>query len=263
MRSTLAKLTTVALLATFAVTGPAMARGLQEILDSGTVRIGIPVDVPPFGFMDENNEPTGLDIEIANMIAESLGVELETQQVTSANRISYLATDRIDLTIAAMGATPERALSINFSSPYSALTIGLYGPEDVEVAGIDDLGDKVIGVARGTTQDIELTRLAPDANIQRFEDDATTSSAYLSGQIDLIATANILAQDLSERRPDNPLEAKVVFRYSPAHIGVQKGAPELLRWADTFVFYHLNNGNLSKLTEKWLGEPLPDNFPSM
>lgn len=255
-------LASLMLAAALALSAPAQA-DLQEIVDSGKVRIGVPVDVPPFGYLDENNEPIGLDIEVAKMVAEALGVELELQHVTSANRISYLATNRIDLTICAMGATPQRALQIDFSSPYSALSIGLYGPPDIEVSGVEDIGDHTIGVARGTTQDIELTALAPDANIQRYDDDATAASAYLSGQVDLFATANIIAKDLTERDPDNPLEAKIVFRYSPTHIGVPKGNPDMLRWLDTFVFYNLNNGKLSDLTEEWLGEPLPDSFPSM
>lgn len=241
---------------------PAQA-DLQDIVEAGTVRIGIPADVPPFGFLDENNQPAGLDIEVATMVAEALGVELELVQVTSANRISYLATNRIDLTICAMGATPQRALQIDFSSPYSALSIGLFGPENVDVSSIGEIGDTTIGVARGTTQDIELTARAPDAQITRFDDDATAATAFLSGQVELLATANIIARDLSQRDPENPLEAKIIFRYSPTHVGVPKGSPELLRWMDTFVFYNLNNGTLSALTEKWLGEPLPPNFPSI
>lgn len=262
MFKSLAYLCGVAVAASLAIAMPAKA-DLQDIVDSGAVRIGVPADVPPFGFLDENNEQVGLDIEVARMIAEALGVELELHTVTSANRISYLATNRIDLSIAAMGATPQRALQIDFSSPYSALSIGLYGPKDMEMNGVADIGDRTIGVARGTTQDIELTARAPNATINRYDDDATAAAAYLSGQVDLLATANIIAKDLSNRDPDNALEAKEIFRYSPTHVGVPKGSPELLRWVDTFVFYNLNNGRLSELTEEWLGEPLPKSFPSL
>lgn len=241
---------------------PAQAE-LKDILDAGKIRIGVTADVQPFGFLDENNEKIGLDVDVAGMIAEAMGVDLELVTVTSANRISYLATNRIDLTIAAMGATPERALQINFSSPYSALSIGLFGPEGSGVDSLAEVGDKSIAVARGTTQDIELTARAPDANISRYDDDATAASAYLSGQNDLFATANIIASSLTQRDPDNPLMPIEMFRYSPAHVGVPKGSPELLQWVNTFVFYNINNGVLSDLTEKWLGTPLPENFPSL
>src|SRR5690554_6152937 len=215
------------------MSGPTLAADLQDILSAGTVRIGVPIDVPPFGFVDENNEPTGLDVDVANMIGEALGVEVELQQITGANRIPYLVTDRLDLVISAMGATPERAQQIAFSSPYSALAIGVFGPDSIDVSAPEELGDQVIAVARGTTQDLELTAAAPDANIQRFDDDATAAAAFLSGQAQLFATANVVAKDLMDNNADVELNAKFILRYSPTHIGIQQGNPELLRWLDT------------------------------
>ena len=106
---------------------PANAADLQKILSAGTVRIGVPIDVPPFGSVDAKNEPVGLDVDMANKIAEALGVKVELQQITGANRVPYLVTDRLDIVIAAMGATPERAQQIAFTSPYAALSIGVFG----------------------------------------------------------------------------------------------------------------------------------------
>src|SRR3546814_187249 len=159
-----------------------------------------------------------------------------------------------------MGATPERAKQIAFSSPYSALSIGVFGPAEAEVSSPDDIGDLVVGVARGTTQDIELTALAPDATITRFDDDATAAAAYLSGQVDLIATANVVIQDLVKRHPDQGFDTKFIIRYSPTHIGLRQGDPELLRWLDTFVSSNMANCTLSALPEKWTGEPLQQTF---
>lgn len=246
-----------------AFSGPSIAADLQDILSAGKVRIGVPIDVPPFGFVDANNEPTGLDVDVANLIGEALGVEVELQQITGANRIPYLVTDRLDMVISAMGATPERAQQVAFSSPYSALSIGVFGPDSIDVSAPGDLGDQVIAVARGTTQDLELTAAAPDANIQRFDDDATAAAAFLSGQAELFATANVVAKDLMDNNPDVQLNAKFILRISPTHVGIQQGNPELLRWLDTFVFYHLTTGRLSEISEEWLGQPLPQNFPSL
>ncbi len=154
---------------------PARAADLQKILSSGTVRIGVPIDVPPFGSVDAKNEPVGLDVDMAKKIAEALGVKLELQQITGANRVPYLVTDRLDIVIAAMGATPERALQIAFTSPYAALSIGVFGPDSIAVKSPADLKDETIAVARGTTQDLELTKAAPNAKIVRFDDDATAA----------------------------------------------------------------------------------------
>jgi polar amino acid transport system substrate-binding protein len=242
---------------------PAAHADLQDILNAGVVRIGVPIDVPPFGFVDAKQQPAGLDIEVATLLAKQLGVKLEMQQITGASRIPYLMTNKVDLVISALGATPERARQIAFSSPYAALYIGVFGPADVEVASPAAIGDHTVGVARGTTQDIELTALAPSAKIMRFDDDATAAAAYLSGQVDLLATANVTAKALSEQHPDKVLAPKLVIRFSPCHIGLRQDNPNLLRWLDTFVFYEKVNGTLSRLSQKWLGSPLPADFPSM
>lgn len=243
--------------------GAAKANDLQEIISRGTIRIGVPIDVPPFGFVDANNHPAGLDVDVANMIGEALGVRVELQQITGANRIPYLVSDRLDLVISSLGATPERAQQIAFTSPYSAVAIGVFGPSGIAVSSPEELGSQTIAVARGTTPDLDLTAAAPHANIMRFDDDATAVAAFLSGQAQLLATGNMIASDVAVRNPGVELDTKFILRYSPAHIGLQQGRPELLRWLDTFIFYNHLAGRLSEITERWLGQPLPDHFPSI
>jgi polar amino acid transport system substrate-binding protein len=155
-----------------------------------------------------------------------------------------------------MGATPERARQIMFTSPYASLYIGVFGPRDLPVTSAAEIGDHSVGVPRGTTQDISISEMAPDANIVRFEDDATTAAAYLSGQVDLFGTANILVQDMVRKDPSLDLVNKFVIRTSPAHMGVRHGEFNLLRWLDTFIFYSKMNGSLQQLHQKWLGEDM-------
>lgn len=256
------KLAAAVLFAACAAAAPAHA-DLKDIIASGKIRIGVPNDVPPFGFVDKNNQLAGLDIDVAHMVAKALGVKLEMTQITGANRVPFLVTNKIDLVIAAMGATPQRALQVDFSSPYAALSIGVFGPASIDVSNASQLGNHTIGVARGTTQDIELTAMAPKADIIRYDDDATAAAAYLSGQVDLLATADVVANDLSKKHPDKKLGAKFIIRFSPCHIGLREGNPELLQWLNTFVFYNRMNGKLNDLSKKWLGTAFPKTMPSL
>ena len=259
----LSRIVTAVLLAGAVSVVPAAAADLKDIIASGKVRIGVPVDVAPFGSVDASNQPVGLDVDMAKNIAEALGVELELQQITGANRVPYLATDRLDIVIAAMGATPERALQIAFTSPYAALSSGVFGPDSIAITSAADITDQVIAVARGTTQDLLLTELAPNANIQRFDDDATAAAAFLSGQAQLLATADVVAKDLMDKNPGTELKPKFIMAFSPCYIGIQQGNPELLRWLDTYIAVNLLNGSLSALSEKCIGTPLPTPFPSI
>ena len=123
--------------------GTAAAQGadkFQDILSKGVVRIGVPVDAPPFGSVNQQRQPEGFDIELAEMVAKALGVKLEMPQVTGANRIPYLLTDKVDIIISVMGLTPERAKQIMFTAPYANTYLAVFGPKSPNVPSAGELG---------------------------------------------------------------------------------------------------------------------------
>src|SRR5690349_5719053 len=120
--------------------GEARADKLADILQRGTVRIIVFGDVPPFGSMNANRELEGFDIDLAKMVAQSLGVKLELVQASAANRIPYLLTDRADMNIAAMSVTAERARQVMYSAPYADTSLAVFGPKSANVKGPADLG---------------------------------------------------------------------------------------------------------------------------
>lgn len=240
---------------------PAMADQLQDILSAGKIRVGVIADVAPFGYLDANQKPAGLDIDVANMIGKDLGVQVELVPMTAQNRIPYLATNKVDILVALLSLTPERAKQIMFTSPYAATSIGVFGPADIDAPSVDKLGTHSIGVTRGTTEDAALTALAPKANIVRFEDNATATAAYESGQVDLYATADILAYAVNTGNAARKLEPKISFGADLAFMGVRAGEFGMLQWLNSFIYVHKQNGDLGKLSKKWLNMPLPPMEP--
>ena len=237
---------------------PSAARELSEILESGTVKIAVPENFPPFGALGAEGEHEGYDVDVAKMIAEDLGVELELVPVASKQRIPFLETDRVDLVIATLGANPERAKSIWFSHAYAPFFSGAFAKADVDVASIADFSGKKIAVTSGTLEDLAITKDAPeDAEIIRFGDNAATIAAYVSGQTDVIVTGNMVALGISNDNPEMGLETKFVIANSPSYIGVKTGNIDLLQWTNVFVLSKKLNGKLNELSEKWLGQPLP------
>jgi polar amino acid transport system substrate-binding protein len=234
----------------------AKADRLEDILKKGVVRIAVPLDVPPFGSQNQAREAEGFDVELAGMVAKALGVKLELQQVTGANRIPFLLTDKVDIVISVMGLTPERAKQIMFTSPYADTNLSVFGPKSANVKSAADIGSLKVAAAKGTTQEMTLTAMAPKANIMRTEDDATAAAAYLSGQAELFATNNLIIPDLQKRNPSKEFEIKFVIRRSPAHMGVRMGELTLVRWLDSFIFFNTMNGELDRLHQKWLGMPM-------
>lgn len=236
---------------------------LAEILEEGTIQIAVPESFPPFGSLGPEGEYVGYDVDVANMIAADLGVELELVPVTSNQRIPFLETDRVDLVVSSMGANPERAKSIDFTSAYAPFFSAAYAAPDVEVTSVEDLSGLKVGLTGGTLEDLEITEDAPeDAEIIRFGDNAATLAAYTSGQIDVLVTGNTVAAQLGKDNPDLELESKFTIKESPAFIGVKKGNDDLRRWTNVFILHKTLGGELDELSQKHLGQPLP-NLPSL
>ena len=229
---------------------------LQDIIKKGVVRIAVPLDVPPFGSQKQARQAEGFDVDLANMVAKALGVKLEMQQVTGANRIPFLLTDKVDIVISVMGLTPERAKQVMFTAPYADTQLAVFGPKNIAVKSADQLGTYKVAAAKGTTQELGLSAMNPKAQIMRTEDDATAAAAYLSGQAELFATNSLIVPDLQKRNPNKEFELKFTIRRSPAHMGVRMGEHNLVRWLDGFIFFNTMNGELNKLHEKWLGMPM-------
>jgi polar amino acid transport system substrate-binding protein len=235
---------------------PAKADKFEDILKSGTVRIGVPLDVPPFGSVNAQRQAEGFDIDLANMVGKAMGVKVELVQLTGANRIPFLLTDKVDIVISVMGLTPERAKQIMFTAPYADTSLAVYGAKSQNVKSADQLGSVRVVAAKGTTQDLGLSEMNPRANIMRTEDDATAAQAYITGQADMIATNSLIIPDLMKRAPNKEFDLKFVIRRSSAHMGVRMGEHNLVRWLDSFIFFNTMNGELDRLHQKWLGIPM-------
>jgi polar amino acid transport system substrate-binding protein len=235
---------------------PAHADKLSDIISKGVVRIAVFADVPPFGSTNANRELEGFDIDMAKLVATALGVKLELVPVPAASRIPFLLTDKADMNIAAMSITAERARQVMFSAPYADTALAVYGAKSVAVTSGAELGKNRIAVAKGTTEDLVLSALAPKADIMRTEDNATAVQAYLSGHAQLLAANSVVVVELAKRNPAQEFDFKFALRRAPAHITIRRGEHDLVRWLDTLIFQSTLNGDLDALHQKWLGGPM-------
>ncbi len=229
---------------------------LDEVMARKTINIAIPTDFPPYGFVGTDLKPQGLDVDMAKYIAEKLGVKVELIPVTSANRIPYLQTKKADLVISTLGKNPERAKVIDFTAAYSPFFQAVFAARGVTINGAADLAGKTVAVTRGAIEDMELTKIAPPtADIKRFEDNNTTVSAFVSGQVQAIATGASVAGNMMARNPQLGAEFKFVLKDSPNFIGVGKGEDKLRARVNEIIASAKVSGDLNKMALKWLGRP--------
>jgi polar amino acid transport system substrate-binding protein len=236
----------------------ARADALADITSRGTLRVAVPQDFPPFGSVGPDMAPAGYDIDMANLIATKMGVRIELVPVTSANRIPYLQTNKVDLVISSLGKNPDREKVIDFSAAYAPFFNGVFAPARVPVAKAEDLAGKTVGVTRGAIEDLELTKLAPSgAVIKRYEDNNGTITAFLSGQVEVIATGNVVAAAILARNPPKRPELKFLITNSPCYIGLNKNEAGLLEKVNTIIAGAKADGSLNAIAKKWLGAEFP------
>jgi len=137
---------------------PAEATKLDEIKDAGKLVIGTSADYPPYEFhvvKDGADTIVGFDIAIAKAIAEDLGVELEIKDMAFNGLLAALEAGGIDMVIAGMTPTEERAKSVDFSEVYYTAVQGvMVNVENADaIKTVEDLSGKIVGVQKGTTQE--------------------------------------------------------------------------------------------------------------
>ena len=157
----------------------AVYRTLDQIKADGTIRIGVFSDKNPFGYVDENGEYAGYDVELANRLVEDLGVKVEFVSTEAANRVEYLETGKVDIILANFTVTEERAQKVDFAHPYMNVALGVVSPNDAVITSLDQIGadDEVI-VITGTTAETYLTKNYPNIKLKKFETYANAKTAF-------------------------------------------------------------------------------------
>jgi polar amino acid transport system substrate-binding protein len=238
--------------------GPAAAQTAAEIKSRGVINIGMLVDFPPFGIMNTENQPDGYDADVAKLLAEYFKVKVNIVPVTGPNRIPYLLSSQVDVLVASLGITPERAEKVDFSSPYAGIRIAVIGDKNQDLSSPEKLVGKRVGVARASTQDTAVTKVAiAGTNIQRFDDDASATQALLSGQVDAIGCSNTVIAQITRVAPGR---FKEMFPLSQQvqGIAVRPKQTEFLAAINDFVAKIKADGRLEAISQKWLKAPLAD-----
>lgn len=259
-RSALAQGAALAIGLLAAGAGPVAADALDDVAKAGTIRIGIFEDFPPFASLGSDMKIQGYDVDMAEALASALGVKAELVGITGQNRIPFLSEGKVDALLS-IGYSDERAQVVDFTDPYAPYYIAVMGPEEVAVAGPDDLAGKTIAVNRGTLEDTEVTKVAPEgADIQRYNDYNGVISAFLSGQSQLMVVGNDVGATILAQNPAIKPVEKFVLLTSPSNMAVKKGETRLQQKLNETLAGMKKDGTLNEMAVKWLKQPLPADF---
>ena len=166
--------------------------------DKDKLVMGTNASFPPYEFIDDNGKIVGIDAEIAQAIADKLDMELEIKDMEFSSLLTALSGGSIDMVLAGMTVKEERKEQADFTDTYATGVQVVIVPEDSDIASIDDLEGKKIGVQSGTTGDIYCTDDYGQENVKQFANGALAVAALNNGQVDCVVIDNEPAKSYVE-----------------------------------------------------------------
>ena len=227
---------------------------MGKIQAAGELIAGVKYDVPPFGFKDpDTGDILGFDVDIAQEIADRLGVELNAVEAISDNRIPFLQDGEVDIIASTMTITTDRDAEIDFSEPYFIAHGRILVPEDSDIAGIEDLAGKRVCTAVGSTYESTLKEQAPDAKLTLVDTYSECFESIQNGSVDAVSTDDVILtgmiiQDDSLKMVGDELTEE------PYGIGLPEGDSEMQEFVNEVLAELFENGRWSEIYDEWVGQ---------
>ena len=225
---------------------------IAKIKQRGKLLAGVKFDTPPFGFLNDKNEPVGFDLDLVKKVGERIGVPVEFVKVTSPNRIPLLVSGNVDLVAASMTHTKERDKTIDFSVTYYTGAQSLIVTKSSGIGGLKDLGGKAVAVQQGTTLEKNIATAAPQAKIMGFKDYNTAWLTLAQGRADALTGSLNILQGFA-KGDSNFVILPDRFSVEPFGIGVRQGDSALRDEINFAIQEMWESGQYAELYRKWFG----------
>ncbi len=216
-----------------------------------TLTMGTNAAFPPYEMVDENNKIIGIDAEIAEAVAEKLGMKLEIKDMAFDSLITAVSSGSIDVALAGMTVTEERKESVNFSDTYATGIQVVIVTEDSAIKTIDDLDGKKIGVQSGTTGDIYCADSYGEEAVARYDNGALAVQALANGQVDCVVIDNEPAKAFVEANEGLKI-LETEFAVEDYAAAIAKENTELLEKFNAALAELKEEGKLDEIIGKYI-----------
>ena len=211
---------------------------------------------PPYEMTADDGNFEGIDVEIAGAIAEKLGLELQIDDMDFDAALLAAQTGKSDMVMAGVTVTEDRQTVMDFSDSYAAGIQVVIVPEDSDIASIDDMTGKMIGVQRGTTGDQYCSASVEDGgfgeeNVTRYDNGLTAVQALNNGQVDCVVIDNAPAQEFVAANPGLKI-LDTEYANEEYAIGVAKGNTQLLDAINTAIAELKADGTIQSILDKYI-----------
>lgn len=232
------------------------ARPLEEIVRQGTLKVGVNPNFPPMSGYGAENRLVGFDVDVAESIAARMGVKLQLVPTEAAQRVPFLLSGRIDMSLGALTITPERQALIDFSIPLHSEAMGVITTDRLPARSWRDLDrpDITLVNMRGN-QSVELLReKLPRPRRLLVDGNADTIRAIAQGRADALVENVDFFIAFTRNYPDTKWRVlpEPIFT-SFCGIGIEKGNSSLQAYLDGALYALHSSGKIGDLWRKWYG----------
>lgn len=249
MKKFLSMLLCAALLCSLCLTG------LAE--EGGKLIMGTTLGWPPFEEVDDNGEAIGFDIDMGRMIAEKLGMEFAVEDINFDGLLMALDDGKVDIVLAAMTITEERAEQVSFSAPYFEASQQVVMRKDAEpITSLDQITDKLVAAYQGTTGHLmceEMGMVAGD-KLFIFNSLADCVMELMAGRVDAVVMDTVPAQIYVAQHADELVIVEgLEIPVENYGIAIKKENTELLEKVDAALAEIMASEEYQALLDKYFG----------
>ena len=230
--------------------GTGSGSGESTVLTDNVLTMGTNAFFPPYEFY-QNEKVVGIDAEIAEAIATLMGMEFEIVDMDFDSLIAAVSTGKIDMAMAGMTVTEDRKLQINFSTSYATGIQSIIVPVDSDIAGIEDLDGKLIGVQFATTGDIYATDDYGEDAVRRFDKGTAAVMELLNGGIDCIIIDNEPAKSFVAANAGLKI-LETEYAVEEYAIAIAKDNSEFLEKVDNALLELIDGGTVQAIIDKYI-----------
>ena len=255
MKKVLAIVLALAMVFTLAACGGSSSSnsGLKTV-QKGKLIMGTNAAFPPYEFISDEDGETivGIDAEIAGMVAEALGLELQIEDMEFSSIVSAVQSGKIDVGLAGMTVTEDRLKNVNFSSTYAkGVQSVIVDPAAGKVASLDDLDGAKIGVQESTTGHIYCEDDYGAENVVAFATGALAVQALVTGQVDCVVIDNEPAKAFIEANPGLAI-LDTAYAEEDYAAAISKDNEELLNKFNEVLDAKIADGTVQKIIDKYI-----------
>ncbi|MYL29084.1 MULTISPECIES: transporter substrate-binding domain-containing protein [Halobacillus] len=223
-----------------------------ELVEDGTFTFAASGEFRPFSMTGADGEMEGFDIDVANAIAEELGLEPSPQKQKFASIVEGVKTGRFDAAVASHTITEERQQEVDFSTPYYYSGAQIFTRPDSDIETLEDLEGKEVALSKGSTYSQYAEEVTE--NIKTYDSDVVALQSLSKGRHDAVITDFLTGKEASGEGLE--IEAKEMIERSEQAVAVSKENTELLDEINTALETLRENGTLSEISEEYFGEDI-------